>query len=140
MCVGICLGWGLAFHLGSDVIASRRVKGANASRTADLRQALPDHSALLTYWGNRDAAGPLLLERDLVVLDVHADDGEDAPVLIRELLQQHRRVFVQRGGIPPALYARVSDGLNVSPQPGQGITLIELRMPAVDRAGTRSTD
>ena len=125
--VGVCLGWGMALHLGDDVAASRRVRARNLEVTDTLRTTLPDHSALVAYWGYKDAAGPLLLDRDVVILDAHADDGDDAPLLIRELLARGRRVFLLRTGFPDEVLARVCVGLDVAMVPGQEGKIAELR-------------
>jgi hypothetical protein len=123
---GLCLGWAVMIHLGTDVIASRAIKASNRERTEALRAALPDYSAVIAYWGSRDAVGPLLLDRDLVVLDAHADDGRDAPRLIRELLSQGRRVFVMQQGMPPDLLSRLRAGWKTLPKPGRA-PLVELQ-------------
>ena len=43
---------------------------------------------------SKDAAGPLQLTRDVVILDTWADDGVDAVRLTHELEHQNRRIFV----------------------------------------------
>ncbi len=108
--VGVCLGWGMALHLLDDLMGSRAVKAGRYQQAESLRRALPQKAALVAYWGNRDAAGPLILERDIVVLEAHADEGRDAPVLTRELLAQGRRVFLLMGEMPKAVAARVTEG------------------------------
>jgi hypothetical protein len=114
---GIGLGWGLALHLGDDMTASRRLRAANQRATEELGAVVPDYSALITYWGSRDAAGPLLFDRDVVILDARADAGADAPTLIRELLARQRRVFVDRRRFPHEVLARVLAGWVVVPLP-----------------------
>ena len=128
--VGLCLGWALMLHLVDDATASRRRKASQLERTELLRSALPDHSAVVTYWGSRDAVGPLLLDRDLVVLDAHADDGQDAPMLIRELLARNRRVFVLQDGVPHAMLPNLFDGWEVVRKTLPGATIVELRAPS----------
>jgi hypothetical protein len=123
--VGVCLGWGLAVHLGDDLGASRMFRRVNYRTSEILRAAVPDHSALVAYWGRKDAAGALLFDRDVVILDAHADEGADAPTLIRELLARDRRVFVMQAGFPAKVLARVLEGWTVAPLPGTG--LVELR-------------
>jgi hypothetical protein len=125
--VGVCLGWGLALHLGDDVAASRRVRARHLDETRTLRGVLPDHSALVAYWGSKDAAGPLLLDRDIVILDAHADEGKDAPMLIRELLARNRRVFVIQAGFPGDVLSRVLAGWKVVPIARPGAAVLELR-------------
>ena len=92
--VGLCIGWALFVHVFDDLSASRTRRGKNAAQLAVLESAIPNHSALFAYWGSRDVAGPLQLTRDVVILDVGADEGVDAVRLTHELRLQDRRVFV----------------------------------------------
>jgi hypothetical protein len=124
--VGVSLGWGLALHLGEDLAASRRLRTLNHRAAERLRALVPDHSALITYYGRRDAPGPLQLDRDVVILDAHADEGADAPMLIRELLARQRRVFVLQDGFPQDVLSRVLAGSRVVWLPRTG--LLELRV------------
>ncbi len=72
---------------------------------------LTDGSALVAYAGYKDAAVPLLFDRDIVILDARADEGRDAPILIGELLARNRRVFVLQSGFPgEVLPASSQDG------------------------------
>ena len=64
-------------------------------------------------------------DRDVVILDAHADEGKDAPTLIRELLARHRRVFVLQDGFPKDVLSRVLVGWRVVWLPRTG--LLELR-------------
>jgi hypothetical protein len=111
--VCLSIGWALSLHLVDDVLTARFIRQYRVARTSELRTALPDQSALVTYWGSRDAAGPLLLEKDLVVLDAHADEGKSAPTLIRELLARGRRVYLFREGMPDEVFRRVTSGMAV---------------------------
>ena len=122
---GICLGWGLALHLGDDLPASRMLREWKHRTAEELRAVVPDHSALIAYGGSRDAAGPLLFDRDVVILDAHPDDGEDAPKLIRELMARNRRVFVLRGSFSGRALSRVLAGWDVVALPGTDV--LELR-------------
>jgi hypothetical protein len=110
--VGACLGWGLALHLSTDVTMSQVLRANNLARTRALSDVIPDKSAIVAHWGNADAAAPMLFNRDIVVLDVAADDGRDASQLIRELLSRNRRVFVLEDGFSPEIRGRVLAGLN----------------------------
>ena len=98
--VGACLGWELTVHLSGDVLASQSVRATSLKRTEALASVLTDRSALVTYAANKQAvpAGPLLFNRDIVIVQTEVDDGKDAPVLIRELLASGRRVFVLEDG------------------------------------------
>jgi hypothetical protein len=124
---GLCLGWSLAVHVLEDVDASRRLRGQNLMRTRALGGALTDGSAVLTYWGAKDAVVPLLINRDIVVLDARADEGMDAPVLIHQLLARGRRVFILRDGFPPAMLSHVVAAIDAVPVSAAGGSLMELR-------------
>jgi hypothetical protein len=123
---GVALGWGFMLHVGDDVAASRGVKRDRLAQTEALRRALPDRSGLVTYWGSRDAAGSLLLERNIIILDAHADEGRDAPALIGELLDQGRRVFVIQNGMPAEVLSRVYEGWEIGLSPERR-GIVELR-------------
>jgi hypothetical protein len=97
---GVCLAWGLTVHLASDVAASHRLRTRKLVETEALAGVLTNGSALVAYAGSKDAAVPLLFDRDLVILDARADEGKDAPLLIRELLARNRRVFVLEHEFP----------------------------------------
>lgn len=124
---GACLGWAVTLHVADDLAASRRVRAWKLTETRALQDAVPDRSALVTYWGGKDAAGPLLLDRDVVILDTHADEGQDAPMLIGELLRQGRRVFVIQTGFPPQVLERVFNGWDRTLMIRPGASLVELR-------------
>ena len=98
--LGACIGWAFLFHLESDLVGSRFRRQINATRLGYLQKTIPDHSALFTYWGNKDAAGPIQLEKDVVILDVWADAGHDARLLEEELLAQGRRIFILDNDMP----------------------------------------
>lgn len=130
LAAGVCLGWGCAVHLMDDVAASHRLRAENLARTHALADVLKDGSALVAYWGNREAVLPLLIDRDIVILDVRADDGKDAPMLIRELLGRGRRVFLLNEGFSSVLLARVTEGLAMVPVARARMQLVELRARA----------
>jgi hypothetical protein len=123
----VSLGWGFALHLLDDLQASHALRQFKLARTRELARLLPDRSAFVAYFANRDPAVPLLFDRDIVILDAIGDEGEDAPVLIRALLQRGRRVFLLRDGFPEYLLARVTGGLEVSLVEGTELQLMELR-------------
>ena len=121
---GMCLGWGLLLHLSTDVGMAQFMRSNNRARTRALASVLPDRSALLAHWGNADAAGPVLLGRDVVVLDVAADEGSDARTLVDQLLAQNRRLFVLGDGLTPALRQRIV---------GEGpVSVIDSALPIVE--------
>ena len=125
---GLCLGWGLTLHLADDVAASHRLRARKLAETEALSGVLTDGSALVAYTGYKDAAFPLLFNRDIVILDARADEGADAPMLIRELLGRNRRVFVLESGFPSEVLSGVLAGWQVVPIVHQGTRLVELRV------------
>ncbi|MCC6750456.1 MAG: hypothetical protein IT371_22520 [Deltaproteobacteria bacterium] len=96
--VGLALGWAAAVHLGDDLPASRLHRAWHRKQLEAIRPHIPDRSALFACWGRKDALGPLLLERDLVIADLKYDDGKTAPALANALLSQGRRVFLLGDG------------------------------------------
>lgn len=123
---GLCLGWGLTLHLADDVAASHRLRARKLAETQALSGVLTDGSALVAYTGYKDAAFPLLFNRDIVILDARADEGADAPMLIRELLGRHRRVFVLESGFPSDVLSGVLAGWEAVPIVRPGTRLVEL--------------
>jgi hypothetical protein len=123
---GLCLAWGLTLHLGDDVQASHRLRGGRLAESQALGAVLTDGSALVAYTGYKDAAFPLLFNRDIVILDARADEGKDAPILIRELLDRNRRVFVLQSGFPGEVLHRVLSGWQVVRIVHPGVDLVEL--------------
>jgi hypothetical protein len=107
--LGICIGWAFFFHLETDLVGSRFRRAINETRYESLKKIVPDHSALFTYWGNKDAAGPLQLAKDVVILDVWADNGHDAKMLEEELRTRGRRIFILENNMP----ADILDGLMI---------------------------
>ena len=126
LAIGLCLGWGFTLHHADDLRASHRSRQYNADRTARLAQVVQDGMVIVSYWYGDDAAVPLLLERDFVVLDTRADEGRDAPALVRDLLGRGRRVLLLGEGFPPAVLARVVNGLERKRLPVPGLDLYEL--------------
>ena len=109
--LGVCVGWAFLFHIESDLVGSRFRRHINAEKLQFLEKVIPDHSALFTYWGNKDAAGPLQLTRDVVILDTWADDGKDAVVLDKELEARDRTICVLENDMSDGLiHALASDG------------------------------
>jgi hypothetical protein len=126
---GICLGWGLTLHVLDDVHLSHRYRGRKLAESEALGRVLMNGSAVFGHAASKDAAVPLLFDRDIVIVDMRADDGQDAPILIRELLDRGRRVFLLQDGAPAELLARVRAGWHVVRIVNPGTQLVELRMP-----------
>jgi hypothetical protein len=106
--MGLCIGWGMFVHLFDDLSASRTRRGKNAAQLAVLESAIPDHSALFAYWGSKDVAAPLQLTRDVVILDVGADEGADAVRLSHELRLQNRRLFILTDVFPDTVLEAIA--------------------------------
>jgi hypothetical protein len=106
--LGLCLGWACAVHIADDVLESRRIKQINADKLAEFESILPDYSALFTYHGGKDAAGPLILTKDIVILDTWADDGKDAPLLKNVLRRQHRKIFIDGDYFPKQIRDQIA--------------------------------
>ena len=123
---GVCLGWALTLHVVDDVAASHRLRARKAAETAALNGVLPDGSALIAYTGYKDAAFPLLFNRDIVILDARGDEGADAPILIRELHARKRRVFVLQSGFKPDVLSGVLAGWDVVRVVHPGVDMVEL--------------
>jgi hypothetical protein len=124
--VGLCLSWSLCIHLGDDLPAVRSLRAYHLRQSEVLAEILPNHSALFAFGPVKDSAGPLLLVRDLVILDPMLDAGEDAPGQARALLAAGRRVFVDLARMPEEVFERLREGLEVQVRvPGQD-PIIEL--------------
>ena len=101
--MGLCLGWSCMVQT-SDLATSRRIRSTNAIGLDSLEAKIPNHAALFAFWGaQKSMAGPMQLNKDVVILDAWADNGRDAPLLKRELQGQGRRVFAFGTGMPPAI-------------------------------------
>jgi hypothetical protein len=129
LAVGACLAWALLVHLGDDLAASRQRRRSHATMLAAYRQTIPDRSALFTWWGAKDAAGPLQLDRDVVVLDARNDDGETMPALVDELLAAKRRVFVLANGFSRKVLTDALGGRPVREVTGEPMFVVEVVGP-----------
>lgn len=125
--LGCSLGWALFVHVGDDLLHSSQRRRVNAERARILTANVPDHSVLFVYWGAKDATGPLLLAKDVVLLDAWADDGHDAPRLAGAALSMGRRVVVLAESFPQPILDALSDGRIVRTIPADGLTLFEVR-------------
>jgi len=124
--LGICVGWALFSHLETDLVGSRFRREINAARYSIMEKTIPDHSALFTYWGNKDAAGPLQLANDIVILDVWADGGVDAGQLENQLLAANRRVFILENDMPTETLGRLLANRTVSDHTEENFKLVEV--------------
>ena len=105
--LGVSLGWALAVHLTDDVTKSRDMRKRNLDIAELLGRLIPDHSAVFAWYGNKDPLGLLQMDRDVVIVDPHADNGKDAGVLAKALLTRKRRLFVVVPGTPREVLADV---------------------------------
>jgi len=128
--IGACVGWALGVHLGHDLQGSHLTKRTSLARTAALSSVVANGDVLVTYWGHKDAAVPLLFDRDFLILDLHADEGTGAPLLIRELLSRGRRVLVLEEAVPAEVLSLVLSGFQTQPLANTGLRLTELRLKA----------
>ena len=98
--LGLCIGWSFLVQT-IDLATSRRIRTTNAVGLDSLNARIPNHAALFTFWGSqKSTAGPIQLTKDVVILDVWADMGKDAPSLAQELIRKQRRIFVYGTGMP----------------------------------------
>jgi hypothetical protein len=125
--IGTCLGWGLVLHLGSDVDMSQYMRAWNLARTRVLADVVPDGSAVIAYSGNTNPVIPLLMTRDIVILDAAADDCRDAPSLIRRLLAANRTTFVVEDGISLENLHRMQSGLESSRRTESPLRILQMK-------------
>lgn len=126
LAAGACLAWALGVHLGDDLPAARSLRRQNAFLNAVYARALPDRAALIAYGGLKDAAGPLQLDRDLVILDPHNDQGETLPALLADFRRDRRRVFLVASGFPPALLQSLLRAYEARPVVERPVALLEI--------------
>lgn len=139
LAVGACLGWGLAVHASDDLPASRDFRARNAAHREALAALLPaGPTGLLTYWGAKDAFGPLQLETDLVIADAWAADATPPGAIVDGMLAAGRRVFVMASALPEDLRRDVLRGRGALrhrvPVPGFGELEVFEVLPAVGAA------
>jgi 4-amino-4-deoxy-L-arabinose transferase-like glycosyltransferase len=108
--LGMSLTWALGVHFLDDLAASRQLRRANQLQRESVEPILTDGSAIFAYWGWKDPFGPMQLNRDLLILDTWADDGQTAPQLVQDLLTRGRRVFVRMNDLPPSIFEAMSAG------------------------------
>jgi hypothetical protein len=136
---GLAIGWAAAIHALDDLPASRGRRAVNLALARAYDRdlpAAPERSAAIVYWGAKDAAGPLLFERDLVVADIKNDEGATLAALVESFLDAGRRVFVSPR-MPPGLVDRQLAGRCAGRPGAPGAELYEI-VPAGagDRPGS----
>jgi hypothetical protein len=105
--LGLCIGWSFLVQT-IDLVTSRRIRSTNAVGLDSLNAEIPNHAALFTFWGaQKSMAGPIQLGKDVVILDVWADMGKDAPLLTQELIREQRRIFIYGTGIPSEIVKEI---------------------------------
>jgi hypothetical protein len=135
--LGVCLGWSLVVHLGEDVKTARERRAFTRRQLEDLRAKVPDRSALLTWTYMRNAAAPLILERDVLIIDASRDRARDAPMLVEELMAQGRRVFLVKNLFERTNRRKLLEMFGVSGFLSGVVDLLELRGPGDKRQGSR---
>jgi hypothetical protein len=128
--VGACIGWGFVVHGATDVGAATVMRSLNQARARALEEVVPDRAAIVAYWGAVNPVGPLLFTRDLVAVDIRADQGHDGAAVIQALLAQGRRVFLLNDGMPPELVRRAAGELRLVPVAHSKLPVVELRSSA----------
>ncbi len=107
---GAALAWAALVHVGEDWAASRARRAEQLGITREMARVVPERSLLLTWWGLKDPASLLTLDRDVVIADPWVDSGADAPRLVEAGLASGRRVFVLLNGMPPPLARSLLEG------------------------------
>jgi hypothetical protein len=105
--VGCCVAWAATVHLTDDLRATRRYRDYTRKQYELFKSNIPNLSALVTQRVTRDSAGPLILDRDVVIVDASIDDGASLKNLIDELHGQGRKVFVDTADFPADLLTRI---------------------------------
>ena len=113
-------------HLGEDARTARETRAFIRERADDLNGKLPDRSAVLTWTYARNAAAPLLLERDVLVIDASRDRARDAPMLVAQLLDQGRRVFLIKNFFDWRIRSELVDEFGVAGFRSGVLDLLEL--------------
>ena len=114
MLLGACLMWALAIHLGDDLPPNRRLRAYNLEQTQLYSRLIEGPSALIAFGATKDAAGPLLLSKDLVIVDPLVDGGADTPLLVEGLLNSGRRVYLDLSRFPHPLFEELQRRFLVS--------------------------
>jgi hypothetical protein len=133
--LGLALMWSMAVHLADDLPMSRRLRQQNAQVGRILAPALPDRGVVFVWAAARNGLAPLLLERDLILVDFARDQGEDASLLLDAFLERGDRVILVPVGAPrpvldPLLEGRYLKVLEQEPVPVLEITPLTRTTPA----------
>lgn len=133
--LGVALGWGATIHLGQDLAASRAMKHGALAAAEAYRPLLADRTGLMVWGLHKLGVGPLLFERDIVVVDVRIDSGKDAPRLAQELLERGRRVYLVKAFFTEKVLEDLArfDLVKVADRP---LEMYELRLAAGAASGT----
>jgi hypothetical protein len=109
--LGVNLGWAGAIHLREDLVESRKLRDTNRQRLNDFEAAVPaGHPiAIIAYYGNKDAFGPLTLDRDVVIVDPWIDRSASIRLLVDAMVAQGRTIFVA-GPLPGPTVSALSSG------------------------------
>lgn len=97
--IGASLVWSMGAH-SDDLRASRLLRGRNAERLEAYSSLIPENVAFFTFWGSKDALGPLLLERDFVIVDPNNSRGADTTMLVDALLDRGTPVLIDAATVP----------------------------------------
>jgi hypothetical protein len=125
--VGACLDWGLALHVNTDVTMSQALRAKKSNGHARGRGGRAGPVGNRGTLGTCRCCGAPAFTRDIVVLDVAADDGQDAPRFIHELLRQSRSVFLLEAGVTPEVLQRVAQDVHAEPMKSTGSAIVQLR-------------
>jgi hypothetical protein len=98
---GASLAWALTIHVGDDVQASRTLRESRLDYRRQISPYLEGATAVFAGGPIRDALGPLLLERDVVIATPVLDRGATTRDLIDAFLARGRRVFLLPNVLPP---------------------------------------
>ncbi|MBW2702341.1 MAG: hypothetical protein JRF33_16095 [Deltaproteobacteria bacterium] len=106
--LGLCMGWSLVVHLGDDLASSQELRGANREIARVADSFLPHGpTAVVVDTGFKEGFAPLQLDRDLVIVAPWINGGRDTGRLVEALLNQGRRVFFFKPGMPKDFAVRV---------------------------------
>ena len=122
-----CLGWSATVHLAADLPASRRLRGLHELALERFEPVVRSDTptALVVNAGNKDAVCPLILDRDLVVVDAALGDPARLTGLLAALAER-RRVLLWRDGMPPERAAALVNGFKVTPLSVEPFHVLEL--------------